>query len=165
MSFEALMSVGSELWSTLVASNNVHCPLRKRTFLRRSLQYRFWVQEAGKNILEYPRDVVVIAIVTEAAAEGDRPGREHSPVLRCLEKHHVGADEVLMRGARPGRHMGQVLLRHEHKTVAVPLRARQDDRVFRCSEAVVHPVELLDWATGGPQPDALSGTTLSGEKR
>ena len=50
MSFEALMSVGSELWSTLVASNNVHCPLRKRTSMRRSLQYRFRVQEAGKNI-------------------------------------------------------------------------------------------------------------------
>ena len=30
---------------------------------------------------------------------------------------------------------------------------------------VVHTVELLDWATGGPQPDALSGTTLSGENR
>jgi glycolate oxidase iron-sulfur subunit len=30
---------------------------------------------------------------------------------------------------------------------------------------VVHTVELLDWATGGPQPGALSGTTLSGEKR
>jgi glycolate oxidase iron-sulfur subunit len=30
---------------------------------------------------------------------------------------------------------------------------------------VVHTIELLDWATGGPQPDALSGTTLSGAKR
>jgi glycolate oxidase iron-sulfur subunit len=29
---------------------------------------------------------------------------------------------------------------------------------------VVHPVELIDWATGGPQPAAVSGTVLTAAK-
>jgi glycolate oxidase iron-sulfur subunit len=29
---------------------------------------------------------------------------------------------------------------------------------------VVHPVELIDWATGGPQPAAVSGTVLIAAK-
>ena len=64
------MSVGSELWSTLVASNNVHWPLRKRTSMRRSLQYRFWVQETGKRAFIRSGPMVRLVKAIERAGFG-----------------------------------------------------------------------------------------------
>ena len=49
--------------------------------------------EAGDDVLQHSRDIVLVIVVREAAAEGDRPDGEHGAALRFFEKHDLSADQ------------------------------------------------------------------------
>src|SRR5688572_13428552 len=60
------------------------------THLRRGERLR--IEKTLEHVGGQPRDVVVEAVVGEAARVGDRAGGERSTPVRAFEEHHVGAD-------------------------------------------------------------------------
>jgi hypothetical protein len=56
---------------------------------------RMVTRKAPQHVLEHTRNVVVIVIAGQAAAERNRAGREHRTTCRRLEIDDLGADQLL----------------------------------------------------------------------
>src|SRR5215475_10837818 len=98
--------------------------------------------EAVDHVAEDARDVVVVAVVGEATAEGDGPHREDRPTARQLCIGHVRAYHP--RGPLAGGRgeVAQELLEDHHEARTVPFRAGNDDGAGRRSQGGVGAVEL-----------------------
>ena len=109
------------------------------------------------------RDVVVVAVVRERAAPGDRAGREHGTARRGLEEGEVGAHVRMLGADEVRRHHGELLV-DQRDEIGVPFRAGQQQRVRRRAQERLDPVQLQAGGTAADEaevadplvrPDAL----------
>src|SRR6516164_5507488 len=98
--------------------------------------------KAPQHVLEHTRNVVVIVIAGQAAAERDRSGREHRTSCGRLEIDDLGADQVLWPLTVDRREMREQIFRHGTEMALMAFRARQDQCTGRRPQREICAVEL-----------------------
>ena len=76
---------------------------------------RYAVRKRAQDIVDQPRNIVVVVIVGQAATEGNGAYREHRPAVGGLKIHHIGTDELCSRDSGPGGEEAELFLVHENE--------------------------------------------------
>src|SRR6516165_5147557 len=116
--------------------------------------------KSAQYVFKHSRNIVVVVIVRQAAAERNRACREHRTACRRIEINDLSADQVFQPLACHCREVREQFLQDSAEMALMALRARQDQCIWGGSQLEIGTVELEPSGAAAGKPEITDDLIL-----